>query len=127
MELANQFISPVVYAGLGQKHKADYLRDTSNNETKRAKIIIEEICMQLKIDESDIVTQSRKRGIVEARQICMHFLRSMTKLTLKEIGALLGNRDHATVIYGLQIVDDMITTNKFFRHVIQKISRVLNN
>ena len=55
--------------------------------------------------------KSRAKPIAEARHIAMYLLRSDGELALKQVGLLLGHRDHSTVIHGVQkitqaIVDD---------------------
>ena len=48
----------------------------------------------------DIIGQSRKRHLVESRQMCFYILRKYYNLTFKRIGNLFDNRDHSTIIHG---------------------------
>ena len=49
-----------------------------------------------------IAGKSRAKQIAEARHVAMYLLREDAELALKQIGLLLGHRDHSTVIHGVQ-------------------------
>lgn len=53
---------------------------------------------------------SRAKPIAEARHIVMYLLREDVQLSLKEIGHLLGNRDHSTVIHGCRKISRLANT-----------------
>ena len=46
--------------------------------------------------------KSRSKPIAEARHVAMYLLREDGELALKQVGLLLGHRDHSTVIHGVQ-------------------------
>jgi chromosomal replication initiator protein len=48
--------------------------------------------------------KSRAKLIAEARHVAMYLLREDGELALKQVGLLLGKRDHSTVIHGVQKV-----------------------
>jgi chromosomal replication initiator protein len=56
----------------------------------------------------EMKSKSRKANYVRARQAAYYFLKLYTRLTLKEIGTLLGNRDHTSVIHGLQTIKHLV-------------------
>lgn len=59
------------------------------------------IASYFKLSVFDLNSQSRKQKIVYARHIAMFILRDKFKIHLKTIGEAFGNRDHATVSYGI--------------------------
>ncbi|MDX2286715.1 MAG: chromosomal replication initiator protein DnaA [Bacteroidia bacterium] len=67
--------------------------------------------------------KSRKRDIVQARQIAMFFAKEMTRHSLKSIGLHFGGRDHTTVIHALQTVSDLIATDKYFKQSVMEIRK----
>lgn len=69
--------------------------------------------------------KSRKREIVQARQIAMYFSKRMTKSSLATIGSLIGGKDHATVLHACKTVNNLIDTDKRFKNQIQDIERKL--
>ena len=52
-----------------------------------------------------LIGKTRKREVVNARQIAMYVAKQLTKHPLKTIGLHFGNRDHSTVIHAIQTVD----------------------
>ena len=67
--------------------------------------------------------KSRKRELVYARQVSMYFLSTKTKMSLKDIGALFGGKDHTTVIHGRQTILDLMSSNEDIRNEIEYLNR----
>lgn len=63
--------------------------------------------------------KSKKRGqeLVIARQLTMYFLKKIMKKSLREIGALLGNRNHSTVLHGLDRIEQLLKDPNFSARV----------
>ena len=79
----------------------------------------------------DITSKTRLQVYVKTRCMFYWFAKRYTLLTLKEIGAMVGNVDHSTVIHGLTIVEQYIAQDKGFakdmkRHDDFIISRFIN-
>ena len=70
---------------------------------------------------------SRKREIVQARQVIMYFVKKHTKLSLAQIGAQIGNRNHSTVLHSCNAVKNLAEVDKRFRADIEEIERLLNS
>ncbi len=79
------------------------------------------------IDVSLLDTKRRKRQIVMARQVAMYLAKKFTKAPLEQIGREIGNKDHATVIYSLKVVNDLMDTDKKFRKFVDEIENGLYN
>lgn len=77
----------------------------------------------LDIEVELMKAKTRKRDIVQARQIAMYFAKEMTRLSLKSIGNHFGGRDHSTVIHALQTVNDLIATDKYFKQNVNEIRK----
>ena len=85
------------------------------------KEIIRVVSQELDIPLKEIKGESRKKNIATARHICMYFLKNYTQLTYEDIAALLGKKDHTTVMHGVQKIIDEIGTNDATRRSIEKI------
>ncbi len=70
---------------------------------------------------------TRKREIVELRQIFLWLLRNKTTMPLKKIGAMCGNRHHTTVMHSAKLVNDLADTNKKYREDLDKIKIAFEN
>lgn len=74
-----------------------------------------------------IQSASRKREIVQARQVTMFFIKKHTELSLSQIGVQVGNRNHATVLHSCNTVRDFYEVDKNFRADIDEIDRILTS
>lgn len=83
------------------------------------------VCEYFEVPIEMVKSQTRKREIVQARQISMYLAKSHTKTSLKSIGAFFGGRDHSTVIYACQTVEDLIDTDKKFKGYVADIQKKL--
>ena len=85
------------------------------------KKIQEVVCKYFNLDETLIQTLSRKREIVQARQITMFLSKKYTDSSFTHIGKVVGNKDHATVVYSVNFVKDQIAISKPFRSTMEAI------
>lgn len=72
-----------------------------------------------------MTTRSRKRIGVEARQFAMWWRERNTKDSLAVIGNMYGGRDHATVLHAKKTVNNLMETNKVFRHKAEDAIKLL--
>jgi hypothetical protein len=70
------------------------------------------------IPEEALKTKTRKRTIVEPRQVVMWFRKKNTKESLAEIGERYG-KDHATVLHAVKTVNNLKETDKEFRRKVE--------
>ena len=70
-----------------------------------------------------IHSKTRKREIVQARQLAMYFSKKLTKASLATIGLHCGNKDHATVLHACRTVNNLIETDKQFRNYVEEIDK----
>lgn len=71
-------------------------------------------------------SKTRKREVVQARQIAMFFSKKMTKASLASIGAQCGGKDHATVLHACKTVNNLLDTDKRFRGYIQDLEKKIS-
>jgi len=87
--------------------------------------IQEAVCGYYSLNIKDIQTKSRKREVVQARQIAMYLARKYTKNSLSSIGEQIGNRDHATVLHACKTITDLLDIDKGMRQSVEAIEGVL--
>ncbi|WP_224490780.1 chromosomal replication initiator protein DnaA [Robertkochia flava] len=75
------------------------------------------------MDVETLQSKTRKRHIVQARQLAMFFAKKYTKASLASIGSQIGKRDHATVLHACKTVDNLAETDKQFRKYIDDLSK----
>jgi chromosomal replication initiator protein len=74
------------------------------------------------LDVETLQSKTRKRHVVQARQLAKKF----TKASLANIGSQIGDRDHATVLHACKTVDNLVTTDKQFRKFVDDINKKLS-
>ncbi len=85
------------------------------------------VCEHFALSVDSISTKSRKREVVQARQIAMYLSKQLTKSSLSSIGTTIGQRDHATVLHACKIVADQMEIDKHFRATVQQIESKLKS
>jgi chromosomal replication initiator protein len=83
------------------------------------------VCDYFNMPVDTLQTKTRKREIVQARQITMYFSKNLTKYSLASIGAQIGNKDHATVLHACKTVNNLKDTDKNFRQYVEDIEKKL--
>ncbi len=78
------------------------------------------------MDVDTLQSKTRKRHIVQARQLAMFFAKKFTKASLASIGSQIGKRDHATVLHACKTVDNLSTTDKQFRKYVEDLTKKLS-
>lgn len=110
---------------LAQKTIAKYIKQTPKE------VSIDEIQKVVadffKISIEEMNSRSRKRDIVQARQIAMYFAKKYTPFSLTMIGQHIGNKDHATVLHSCKIVNDLLETDKKFRQYIEDMDKKIQS
>src|SRR6056300_226530 len=78
------------------------------------------------MDVQTLQSKTRRRHIVQARQLAMYFAKKYTKASLASIGNQIGKRDHATVLHACKTVDNLSFTDKQFRKYVEDLSQKLS-
>jgi chromosomal replication initiator protein len=87
--------------------------------------IQETVCRYFNLDEALVMSKSRKREIVQARQITSYIAKKYTNESLSHIGKIVGGKDHATVLHSINLVKDQMEVNKPFRLTVEAIEGCL--
>lgn len=83
------------------------------------------VCDYFDMPIEAINSKTRKREIVQARQLAMFFSKKHTKNSLATIGLHCGNKDHATVLHACRTVNNLVETDKQFRVYVEEINKKL--
>lgn len=83
------------------------------------------VCDYFDLPIEMLKSKTRKREVVQARQISMYFSKKMTKSSLASIGAHCGGKDHATVLHACRTVMNLSETDKQFRAYLEDLEKKL--
>ena len=73
------------------------------------------------LDIESLHSKTRKRNVVQARQLAMFFSKKYTKNSLSTIGSQIGQRDHATVLHACKTVENLIETDRAFKKYVSDL------
>ncbi len=106
---------------LAKKVLRNFIRTSSKEITIDA--IQKMVCEFFAVPYDKLLQKTRKREIVQARQITMYLAKAFTKNSLKTIGEHFGGRDHTTVIHSCQTVKDLMDTDSLFRENVVELTQ----
>lgn len=72
---------------------------------------------------TQLVSPSRSRAVVTARNIAMYLARNLTRHSLEQIGHYFGGRDHTTVSYGCRKTEQLIESEPALRQTVNRLQR----
>ena len=81
------------------------------------------VCDYFELPLELLKSKTRKREVVQARQIAMYFAKSMTKSSLATIGLHCGGKDHATVLHACKTVNNLMDTDKRFKTYVEDLNK----
>ncbi len=89
-------------------------------------LVIEIVAEHFNISTDQMISKNRSNNIAKPRQIAMYLCKNMTSTPLDTIGALLGGRDHSTIIYGIKKVTEEYDQDENFHYLIETIKKKIN-
>ncbi len=89
-------------------------------------LVIEIVAEHFNISTDQMISKNRSSEIAKPRQIAMYLCKNMTSAQLETIGALLGGRDHSTIIHGIKKITEEYQNDENFHHLIETIKKKIN-
>jgi chromosomal replication initiator protein len=77
------------------------------------------------IEKRMLFVKTRKREIVEARQVAMWWRKINTKDSLAIIGKKYGGFEHSTVIHSYDVVETLKKNNRQFRNMVEEVLKIV--
>lgn len=88
-------------------------------------VFVDTVCSYYNIKGTVLRGKKRDQGIVVPRQILMYLLRTELGASLTEIGALIGGRDHTTVLHAVEKISTLVPANERIRGDILGIKTLI--
>lgn len=85
--------------------------------------IAKSVCDYFNIPTDLLSSKTRKREIVQARQIAMYFCKNLTNSSLATIGSTIGGKDHSTVLHAYRTISNLLETDKVFKIQMEEIEK----
>ena len=81
------------------------------------------VCDYFEVPVDKLKEKTRKRQVVQARQLSMYLSKNFTKHSLKAIGKHFGGRDHSTVIHSCQAIQNLMDTDTKFKESVDDLQK----
>lgn len=105
------------------------LKDIISPDEKRVitpEYIISIVAEHYNVTTADLCGNKRSSKIVIPRQVAMYLCRELTSTPLKSIGKSLGNRDHTTIMHGIEKMEKEIITDNNLNNTIDILKKKIN-
>ncbi len=87
--------------------------------------IVDATCSYYNIKKEEVIGKKKLKQIVQARQIAIYLINDMLGVPLATIGSYFGGRDHTTIIYARDKIEEMIKTNNLIANQIKDIKNMI--
>lgn len=88
-------------------------------------VIISSVCGYYKYKRDDLLGKGKKADLVKARQICAYLMCRMLTLPLMAIGNVMGGRDHTTIMYSRDKVEELVKLNEKMAKEVDDIKNII--
>lgn len=118
--------STLVHKQITKELAEDALKDLislKENPTITIEYIVEVVSQYYNLNPDDIISKKRPREISYPRQIVMYLCRTLTDMSLPQIGNKLGKRDHTTIIHGYEKIQTDMKTDPVLMNTINTLTK----
>jgi chromosomal replication initiator protein len=93
--------------------------------TSKSNVINNAVSQVFEIPKESMMERTRKREVVEPRQVAMYFHKKYTKYGVNSIGKLFGGYHHATVLHACKTVESLCQVDKIFANKVRLVKLLI--
>lgn len=108
---------------------AEALKDiisSKNNRKVTPELILDIVSEHFNVTITDLRSNKRNSEIAYPRQIAMYLIRTMTESSLKAVGVVLGGKDHSTVKYAIEKIENEAKVSESFSNTLSILRKKIN-
>jgi chromosomal replication initiator protein len=99
----------------------DAFRQDSDLHTPTMERIAQRVCRYFQVAPGQMCSRRRSREVMLPRQVGMYLARQLTSLSLDQIGAFFGGRDHTTVLHACRKVEQALTSDVHLSGAVREL------
>jgi chromosomal replication initiator protein len=112
---------------LNEELAEDVLKDLLGSNGKITKdAILKKVSQEFGFTEDEIKGTKRTQKLALSRQVAMYLIRNLLNLSLTEIGEFFRGKDHSTVIYAIDKVENLKAEDLEFSQRLMRITNQIN-
>ena len=123
--LASKLHEEAITLTLARKALNESVNETTEQEDVTSEKVISAVCSYFKQKREDLIGKGKKADLVKARQICAFLLCDMLSMPLVAVGNLLGGRDHTTIMYARDKMEQLSSLNDRVAKEIDDIKNIV--
>ena len=104
---------------------SESISEPTEQETITPEKIIAAVCSYFKQTKEDLLGKGKKADLAKARQICAYLMCEMLSLPLVSVGKALGGRDHTTIMYARDKMEELAKLNDKIAKEIDDIKNIV--
>ena len=104
---------------------SESVNEAESQEDVTPEKIISSVCSYFKQKREDLLGKGKKADVVKARQICAYLMCDMLSLPLVSVGNILGGRDHTTIMYARDKMEELLKLNERIAKEIDDIRNIV--
>ncbi len=98
------------------------LDQTSDERSVSISEITQRVARHFRLKSSDLRSDTRRQNVVRARSLAMWLARKVTTMSLNQIGAEFGGRDHTTVMHAIRKTESLLETDADLRRAAAEVT-----
>jgi chromosomal replication initiator protein len=107
--------------------KGGELKDHSAHDLAPVKHILAVTARYFSVTQAALTGPSRRKSLVQARNIVVHLARRLTDLSYADIGRALGNRDHTTIMHADRRLAEALATDSAVQQAVDELDRIVRS
>ena len=95
--------------------------ESGNHSALTPEVIIGVVAGEFKLDPKNLKSAKRHHKVVQARQVAMYLCRQLLGISYPALGRVFGGKDHSTVLYGVNKIQELQNVNRDTKNLIQTL------
>ena len=112
--------------GIGGVPKGRVVEIYGPESSGKTTVALHMVAEHFDVTVDDLCGNKRNSKIVTPRQIAMYLCREIISTPLKSIGKCLGNRDHTTIMHGIDKIEKEINNDENLKNTIETLKKKIN-
>lgn len=122
----SELVNKNITLEIAQKQLRDFFA-SPNLKNININIVQRVVAEYFNLSHNDLRGKKRTKAVAFPRQLAMYLSREMTEFSTTEVGIEFGGRDHTTVMYSCQKIENLIKTDSTLEPIIQNLKRTIRD